>query len=418
MKSPLILPRHRSLIFPILLFSVSFALAQELVADWPSRLRALVGTGQIGLAMQACDEWIKAYPEDIDARAWHARLQAWMHHWQEAEAEYKELLRKTPEDVDLLAGLADVLMWQKRHQESLNLLERACRLAPQRTDCQLQRARVLEKLGREREARLAYRRILDQDGQSVEAQAALTHLRDGARHEFRVGTDVDLLNYAENAGAIGAAFRSRLNQRWSSQATLAQYRRFGEYAVRAGGEATVRLSGNDSVSFGGAASRDRGVIPRSEAQFEYGHGFRIRGNGAIRGVETSYQQRWLWYRDARLLVLSPGAILYLPRDWSWLFRVSAARTHFASSPVEWKPAGWTRLSFPVARQVSGHLLFAAGTENFGLVDQIRQFSSRTWGAGLRFSVAPGQEFISFGSYQSRSEGRAQTSFGVSYAIRF
>jgi hypothetical protein len=68
--------------------------------------------------------------------------------------------------------------------------------------------------------------------------------------------------------------------------------------------------------------------------------------------------------------------------------------------------------------LSGHILFASGTENFGLIDQIGRFSARTWGSGLKFRLASGQEISTYGSFQSRSQGRSQTSFGVNYAIRF
>ena len=70
------------------------------------------------------------------------------------------------------------------------------------------------------------------------------------------------------------------------------------------------------------------------------------------------------------------------------------------------------------RNLSAHILFAAGTENFGYLDQIIQSSARTWGGGLRIRIAPAQELVAYGQYQSRSRDQSQTSFGLSYAIRF
>ena len=392
--------------------------AQETGADWQGQIRALVSASRLEEAERVVEAWIKTHPDDLEARGWHARLLSWTNHWGEAEAEYRRLLEVFRDDTDLLAGLADVLTWQRRYGEALPWLERACRLAPERSDCQLRRARVLQSLGRARDAQEAYRRVLAKDATSAEAKAGLEQLREGGRHELRVGGDVELLNFAQNAGAVAASLRSKLHPRVSSLFAVTQQQRFGEQATRFGAESTVRLSSGDNLTTGGAVARDLGVIPRSEAYFEYGHGFQWRGNGPVRGLESLYQQRWLWYRDARVLVFSPGAILYLPKDWTWLFRASAARNRFAGSAVEWRPSGWTRLSFPLSRNVSGHLLFASGTENFGVADQIGRFSARTWGSGLKFRLAPGQEITTYGHFQSRSQGRSQTSFGVSYAIRF
>jgi hypothetical protein len=180
----------------------------------------------------------------------------------------------------------------------------------------------------------------------------------------------------------------------------------------------MRLGSSANLTTGGAAAKDEGIIPRNEAFFEFGQGFQSRGLGPVRGVELLYQQRWLWYSDARVLALSPGAILYLPKDWTWLFRISAARSSLTGSSIQWQPSGWTKLSFPLNRHVGSHLLFGSGTENFGLLDQIGRFSARTWGSGLTFRLASGQEISTYGSYQSRSQGRSQTSFGVNYGIRF
>ena len=114
----------------------------------------------------------------------------------------------------------------------------------------------------------------------------------------------------------------------------------------------------------------------------------------------------------------PSAVLYLPKDWTWQFRVSAARLHLPGSGIQWQPSGSTKLGFPIHRYVGSHLFFGSGTENFGLLDQIGRFSARIWGSGLNFRLASGQEVSTYGSFQSRSQGRSQTSFGVNYGIRF
>jgi tetratricopeptide (TPR) repeat protein len=402
----------------IMLSLVPGVFPQEAATDWGARVKALVGNNQLDKAMGVIAEWTKAYPEDLDARSWHARVLAWSNHWSEAESEYRDLLRKTPDDVDLLAGLADLLVWQRRFDEALKLLERGCDLSPDRNDCRLRLARVLRYLGRTREAGTNYRAILARDKNSREARIGLTELREGGRHELRLGFEADLLSYEENAGAVMTSLLSHWTDHWSSYAAVSQFRRFHENATRFDADATVHFDSRNTLTVGGTASRDEGVIPKSEARFEYDHGQDISLSGPVRGIEVLYQQRWVWYEGARLLVFSPGGVLYFPRDWNWLVRFSAVRSHFSGIGSQWKPGGWTRLSFPVGRGVAGHVLFATGTENFGLVDQIREFSAHTWGGGLRIRLASGQEILGFAKYQSRSKGQSETSIGINYAIRF
>jgi tetratricopeptide (TPR) repeat protein len=400
------------------LWSNTIAMSQENGASWAEQVRALAGANRFTEAKQVVTRWMEAYPADLDARAWNARLLSWANHWREAEAEYRELGKLAPEDPDLQMGLADVLNWQKRYGEALPVLEQTCSAYPARHDCQLRRARTLQNLGRYHEAQQVYRQVLAQDASSVEAKAGLEQSQEPSRHEIRIGSDLDLFNFAENGSAVMAGIRSRLNSRLHSAFSATQYERFGERAMRFGAESTVRLGNAANLTMGGAAAKDEGIIPRNEAFFEFGKGFQSGGLGPVRGVELLYQQRWLWYRDARVLALSPGAVLYLPRDWTWRFHVSAARSYLTGSSIQWQPSGWTKLSFPITRHIGSHLLFGSGTENFGVLDQIGRFSARTWGSGLNFRLGSGQEVSTYGSYQSRSQGQSQTSFGVNYGIRF
>lgn len=138
----------------------------------------------------------------------------------------------------------------------------------------------------------------------------------------------------------------------------------------------------------------------------------------MRGIEFIYLQGWLWYRDAHVLTLGPGAIVYLPRDWTWSIRVTAARSDFTGTPAEWSPSGSTRLGFPLHRRLTGNVFFAVGTENFVQVDEVRRFSARTWGGGLRWLFAKGQHVGGYAFYQDRSRGRTQTSFRFIYGFSF
>jgi hypothetical protein len=135
-------------------------------------------------------------------------------------------------------------------------------------------------------------------------------------------------------------------------------------------------------------------------------------------MELTYGQRWLWFDAPRIVTLSPGVLLYLPRDWMWQVTLAIARSRFPGLPAEWRPSGSTRLTFPLHRRLYGNIFYALGTENFALADQLGRFSARTFGGGLRIMLRQRQELTSYVAYQDRSQGRTQTSFGFSYAVRF
>jgi hypothetical protein len=109
---------------------------------------------------------------------------------------------------------------------------------------------------------------------------------------------------------------------------------------------------------------------------------------------------------------------YLPRDFTWNVTVTGARSGFASTGVDWAPAGSTRLGFPLYRRLSGNVAFAVGSEDFAQVDQIGRFSARTFGGGLRLRFASNQDISGYIARQNRSQAVIQTSYGVSYGIHF
>jgi len=376
-----------TLLLPVALAS----LTAQAGADWPARIRALVDAGDLAQAMGVVDEWMHAYPQDRDAKAWHARLQAWNRRWAEAEAEYRALLVAAPQDPDLLMGLADVLVWQDRHQEALALLDRACAAAPDREDCRTSKAR---------------------------ARAALEDSRAAGRHEFRMGAGVDVLNYAQNAAAFGAAMDSRWTRLFRSSAALTRFHRFGQSATRVEGGGSFRLTSRDALTVGAGLAGDQAIVPRYEAQIEYGRGLEVARRGPLRGIEATFMQRWMWFRDARVAVSAPGAVIYLPRDWQWFSRVSLSKVSMAGLQPDWRTGTLNRLTVPLRRGLAGHVLFATGLENFGTADQVLFSVSRTIGGGVRVRVAPGQELLAFLHRQTFAQGRAMTSCGLSYGFRF
>lgn len=200
------------------------------------------------------------------------------------------------------------------------------------------------------------------------------------------------------------------------------YQRAGINAEKFSASLAGKLPRAGAFTVGGATAHDNGVIPRDEAFLEYDNGWKLTQNAWLRGLETVVAQHWYWYSTARILTINEMAIFYLPREWTWSFGLTEARSQFSGTEADWRPSGIARIGFPIPsnqeHRLGGNLFFAAGTENFAQVDQIGRFSSQTYGAGLRFQLTARQDLTGVAAYQNRTQNRNQTSFGFTYGLRF
>lgn len=408
----------RTFLLLVALCFLAPTLFAQVADDWQSRVRTCVSNKDLAAATAIVEQRLQAAPDDLEARGWHGRLLAWKGNWHSAESEYRYVLHQAPNDVDILTGLADVLIWQQRYDEALDLLAQALALQPKRVDILTRRGRALRSLHHNKEARQAFRQVLALEPANADARLGLASLRPEARHELRLGTDNDFFNYTDTALAQGVSLTSRWNSRWTTSFSQGVYQRFGQDATQFGGSTTWRFSKANALTVGGAVAHDSGVIPRAQAFFELGRGFRFGGEGLIRAIETSYQQRWLWFADARILTFTPAVTVYLPHDWTWFLSITPARSRFPLTDLAWQTSGLTRLSFPLLPRITANAFYAVGTENFAVQDQIGRFAARTMGGGLRYQFSPRQDITGYLAGQDRSKARSQTSLGMSYGIRF
>jgi tetratricopeptide (TPR) repeat protein len=390
--------------------------------NWQQQVRTAVDQHQIPAALAVVDRRLAQAPADMEAHAWRARLLAWTGHWPQAETEYRLVLDKFPNDVDVLTSLADVLLWQQKYSEALAVLEKARSLAPQDAEVLVRRARVLSLLQRVSEARAQFHAVLISDPANPAAINGLASLTGSSRYELRIGEETDFFSYTDNAQVETATLTARWNRKWSNSFGVSVYNLFGENAVKMWADVVYRFHENNWVRVLGAGANPQDVVPESEALIEYGHGFRftdprIRRFG-VQGLESSFQEHYLWYRGAQVDTLNTTQIIYLPREWTWTLSATGSHTAFTNGESEWVPSGSTKVGFPLARRLSGNLLFAVGAENFAQVDQIGRLSARTYGGGLRYRFAESQDVTGFIAIQDREYGQRQTSFGLSYGIRF
>jgi tetratricopeptide (TPR) repeat protein len=396
--------------------------AQENRPEWQAQVKKSAEAQDWPSAMRIVDREVARSPQDMDVRAWRARVLAWWGHLAEAEIEYLEILKVSRTDPDNWAGLASVYVREGKITEALRAISSAAELDPKRADLHAARGRVLRAAGDRSEARQEFHKALNLDPASTEARAGMDSLRGEPKHELRFGEDNDLFNFTSANHDEGASLVSHWTPRWTSMFAENVYQRGGVEAGKFMGSITLRQPKWGALTLGAAVGHDNAVIPKREAFFELDHGWKAGEMNFVRGVEFAYGQHWYWYQTAQILTLNGTASVYFPRDWMLILAATGAQSVFAGSGAEWRPSGFGRLAFPLAnrgdKRLSGNIFFAVGTEDFALIDQIGRFASQTYGGGLRFQITARQDITGYAAYQKRTQDRTDTSFGISYGIHF
>lgn len=401
---------------------ISPALGQDKTPEWQAQVRKYAEAQDWDSALRVVDREVARTPQDMDVRAWRARVLAWSGHLAEAEKEYVAILKVSRKDPDNWMGLANVYMREGKILEAQQAADSAVELDPKRADLHTSRGCLLRAAGERNEARLEFQKALSLDPSSPEARAGLLSVRREPKHELRFGQDNDLFNFASANRDEWASLVSRWTSEWTTSVAGDFYQRGGASAGKFAGSVTRRQPKWGAVSLGGAIGHDNAVIPKSEAFFDLDHGWKTGETNFVRTIEFVYGQHWYWYQSSRILTLNGNAIVYFPREWTFSLGAIGARSAFSGTGAEWRPSGITRLGFPLSRwgerRLFGTVFFAAGTEDFAQVDQIGGFASQTYGGSLRFQITARQDVTSYASYQKRTQNRTDTSFGFSYGIHF
>jgi tetratricopeptide (TPR) repeat protein len=396
--------------------------------DWMAEVRERLAAHDLGNAQKIVDARLAAVPNDAEALGWRAQLLAWTGKRAQAEANYRKAIEISPRDADILLGLARLLAQEGRNREALALLNSAAQIPPARPDVLSLRGRVLAMMGRDKEARIDFLEARSIEPANIspsddDASAGLRSLSEKpTRFELNFGNETDTFNYVGAANTQTVTFVARPSAHWILSAEADSYQRFGSLAQKAVGAATWRLNTSNSFTIAGGGGNGDGIIPRTETYFEYGHGFRVSETKPLRGIEFSYDQHWLWYAGAHVLVLTGAFAGDLERNFRWTISANGARSGFAGSPVAWEPSGYSKLEFPFPHVSGARLLvnatFAVGTENFGELDQVGAFASRTFGGGARVGITSRQYANLYVAKQFRNGGQTETMFGAGYGVRF
>src|ERR1700756_2275990 len=175
---------------------VSVLQAQDRAAEWQAQVRKYAEAKDWDSALRLVEQQIGRAPQDMDVRAWRARVLAWSGKLPEAEKEYLEILKVSRTDPDNWMGLASVYLCEGKLSDADRAIRTAEELDPKRSDIHAARARILRAEGQTKEAQSEFQTALHLDPKSTEARQGLVSVRHGAQHELRIGQDNDLLSYS------------------------------------------------------------------------------------------------------------------------------------------------------------------------------------------------------------------------------
>jgi tetratricopeptide (TPR) repeat protein len=295
--------------------TVSPSLGQAPTPSWQAQVRKYAEAKDWDSAMRVVEQEIARAPQDMDVRAWRARVLAWSGKLLEAEKEYREILKLSRTDPDNWLGLANVCIREGKLQEAPKAINAAEQLVPKRPDIHAARARILRAAGKTNNAQSEFRSALQLDPGSLEAREGLVSVRRGAQHELRFGQDNDLLSYSADFHDEWISLGSQWTSHWATAVAGDFYQCSGAEAGKFVASIARRQSWG-ALNVGGAIGHDNAVIPKSEAFFDLDHGWKTGERDTVRGVEISYAQHWYWYQAARILTLNGTTLVYLPQDWT------------------------------------------------------------------------------------------------------
>lgn len=396
--------------------------AQERTAAWEPEVRACVARKDWGSAMQVINRKLVESPNDENARAWRARILTWSGQFVSAEEEYGWLIAAAPSDPDNYLGIATVYVAEGRSGDAVATLEKAVTLDPNRADLRVALGRALWFGGRRAEAKLEFDRALKLSPLSIEARAAVAAAEDEPRYYLSIAVNTDLFSFVDANHQGGVAVTSRWSPHWETYIGASDYQFAAVNALKAIASLTGKTPSLGAITVGGSGARDNGIVPKSEAFFEYDKGWRLCPRRLVRGLEIVHTEHWYWYRSARILSIGELTLFYLPNEWTWSLRVSEARSQFYGAGSEWRPSGMAKLGFPIGRpkqrRLTGSTFFALGTESFARIDQIGSFASQTFGGSVSLEFTRRQDVTGYAAYQKRTDNRSETSFGFSYGVHF
>ena len=252
--------------------------------------------------------------------------------------------------------------------------------------------------------------------------------RDGDRMAGQITFGFDGQNYSTGRTSSVASMDAtiRLLPRLTLDAIATGGSYFGERFGGGGSYFTWKPDRKTYLTAGGSLNSNTSTTNTWSGSLEIGRTVyqadrgSTRHAGLLRALETNLNLTDRGYNfspTVNVLLVSPSAIIYFPRDWTLTLRAGAIRETIGGAST-WTPSGGAKLNIPLTRRlsVSPGVGFDSELSN---VLQINNVSSREFGGGARYwltrstSVSAYYFRVLYGANHLTSD-----SYGVNYVVRF
>src|SRR6267142_1102926 len=213
------------------------AFAQEQQLEWEIQVRKYCDANDWPAALRVVDQRIAQAPDDLDLKAWHARVLGWTGNLAQAQQEYLEILTVSPNDPDVWAGLGSVYARQGKDDDALLALGRAVQLDPKRADLRIAHTRALREAEKRNAAAAELKHAASLGLSSTKAPVVMKAGRRVVTGELRVGNETDFLNYSSANQASGTNLATRWTPFLRTNLAFAAYQRGGVLAQKFTGSA-------------------------------------------------------------------------------------------------------------------------------------------------------------------------------------
>jgi hypothetical protein len=390
----------------------AFMLAAGVPQQSPDRARAeaLAREGRNAEAIGIFKQIAAGNPADLEVKMWIARLDLRLGHPEDAEAQFRDVLKQRPKDVDARVGLGVALIHKNDWRQALDVLHGVEPEAGQNADLFYALGLAHRRAG-DFDRALAYydrARTLAPEDQDIEAGYEHTMRNYGHWIGFEGFTEFGNGSADRTSGTIGGSFR--VTPKLHVGGGLRVQGQAGDTDVLGGGNIDWRASRTTNVLFQALGGPTNVSLPTSDIA-----GAVVNYLGAF---ELGASVRVLSFTGTDVFALSPLA--------SWDnektrtdFRYTYSRSHFtATDQTSGDHSIMVREMWRARRRVWLSVTYAYGIESFEQLtaDRLGSLGSNTLAGSLKL-IAPAFDVVTTWEHQWRSNDTSIDRLTVA-AVRF
>ena len=252
--------------FTVFLFSVQFAMAQDLSSDelFKQARNAAFEEKNYSKAITLSRKALVKSPNYADIKIFLGRLYTWSKKTDSASIIFNEVLKKQPDNEDAALAYGSLAYWNDREQEALGYINNGLKYHPNSENLLLLKAKILNSLKQWAEAETVINQILNKN---TEARALASRIRDNSAIN-KIGLSYSYVYFDkqfDNPWHLTSIDYSRQTKIGSFIGRINYANRFNSNGLQFEVDAYPRLGKNLQAYISGGYSKNVGVFPKYRA---------------------------------------------------------------------------------------------------------------------------------------------------------